>query len=262
MAEPVFRALEIIVPPVVAVNGTKITYEGLDKIPDTGGALIAVNHTSYVDWLPVSLAAYHRRRRLRFMIKTEMQQVRSVNFVIKHIKLIPVDRRIGADSYAIAVQRLKEGELVGIHPEATISRSFELTEFKSGIARLAHDADAPIIPCIVWGAQRIWTKDHPKTLWRNKVPITTKFGDPLGAAGTVEQTNAALHEAMTGLLHRTQEQYPHPAGAYWVPQRLGGSAPSEAEAAAMWQQELAERARRRAEAPAPRSRRRRRATSR
>lgn len=50
----------------------------------------------------------------------------------------------------------------GVYPEATISRSFELKEFKSGAARMAIAADVPIIPHIVWGAQRIWTKDHPK----------------------------------------------------------------------------------------------------
>ena len=58
--------------------------------------------------------------------------------------------------------QLKEGELVGVYPEATISRSFEIKEFKSGAARMAIAADVPIVPHIVWGAQRIWTKGHPK----------------------------------------------------------------------------------------------------
>ncbi|MEZ0363525.1 lysophospholipid acyltransferase family protein [Mycobacterium sp. pUA109] len=251
MAEPVMRALEIVVPPIVAANGTTITYHGLDNIPDRGGALIAVNHTGYVDWLPASLAALQRRRRLRFMIKAEMQEVAPVNFVIKHIGLIPVDRRAGADSYAVAVQRLKEGELVGVHPEATISRSFELKEFKTGAARMARAADVPIIPCIVWGAHRIWTKDHPKSLWRNKIPILAKFGEPMRADDTVEATTAALHETMATMLHQTQEEYPHPAGAFWVPRRLGGGAPTMAEALTMREAELAERARRRAEGRAP-----------
>lgn len=246
MAEPFFRTLEIVVPPVVAINGTTITYHGLDNIPERGGALIAVNHTSYVDWLPVSLAALHRRRRLRFMIKAEMQKLRSVDFVIRHLKLIPVDRWGTSGSYAVAVERLHDGELVALHPEATISRSFELTRFKSGAARMALAAQIPIIPCIVWGAQRIWTKDHPKSLWRNKIPITAEFGEPMSAERTVEQTTAALHEAMTSMLHRVQQHYPHPAGAYWVPQRLGGGAPGLAEADAMWDAEVTQRALRRA----------------
>lgn len=250
MAEPIFRMLEMLVPPVVAANGTKVTYHGLENIPERGGALMAVNHTSYIDWLPPGLAALQRRRRLKFMIKAEMQQVRPVNFVIKHIGLIPVDRRAGADAYAVAVQRLKEGRLIGVHPEATISRSFELKQFKTGAARMAEAADVPLIPCTVWGIHRIWTKDHPKKLWRNKIPVLMKIGEPLHPAETVEQTTAALHEAMTALLHQAQEEYAHPAGAYWVPQRLGGGAPSMAEALQLRDVELAERVRER-EAPVP-----------
>lgn len=145
MAEPFFRMMEILVPSIVAANGNKITFEGLENIPERGGALIALNHTSYVDWVPASIAAHHRRRRLRFMIKAEMQDVRAVNYVIKHAQLIPVDRSVGADAYAVAVQRLRAGELVGLHPEATISRSLELREFKTGAARMALEAQVPIL---------------------------------------------------------------------------------------------------------------------
>lgn len=49
MAEPFFRMMEILVPSIVAANGNKITFEGLENIPERGGALIALNHTSYVD---------------------------------------------------------------------------------------------------------------------------------------------------------------------------------------------------------------------
>ena len=96
MAEPFFRFAEMVVPAVVAMNGTKLNYEGLENIPARGGALIALNHTSYLDWMPACLAAHERRRRLRFMIKAEMADVKAVNYVIKHCQLIPVDRRNGA----------------------------------------------------------------------------------------------------------------------------------------------------------------------
>jgi 1-acyl-sn-glycerol-3-phosphate acyltransferase len=247
MAEPFFRMVELVLPPLVEANGPHVTFDGLENIPEHGGALIAVNHTSYVDWYPASLAACRRRRRLRFMLKAEMTDVPVVNFVIKHLKLIPVDRRAGADSYAAAVQALQQGELVGVHPEATISRSFELREFKTGAARMAEAAEVPIIPLIVWGAQRIWTKDHPKKLWRNKVPVLAKIGRPLWPSGSIEQTNAELRRVMAELLEQAQQEYPHPAGAFWVPRRLGGSEPTMTEALAMREAELAERERKRAE---------------
>jgi 1-acyl-sn-glycerol-3-phosphate acyltransferase len=219
--EPVFRTLEITAGLAVRFTGAKITYSGLEHIPAGGGAVLAINHTSYVDFLPAGLAATRRNRRMRFMVKSELQQVKIIDFLIRHTRAVPVDRRAGTDAYAFAVQRLRDGELVGVYPEATISRSFELKRFKSGAARMALEAQVPVIPLIVWGAQRIWTKDHPKRLGRNKIPTT--------------------------ILHRVQREYPHPAGAHWVPRRLGGGAPTPAEADRLDAAELAERARKRAE---------------
>ncbi len=242
--EPVFRALEITAKALTKALGTAITYEGMEHIPASGGAVIAINHTSYVDWLPAALAVHQRGRRIRYLIKAEMQQVRVVNFLIKHTKTVPVNREAGADAYNAAVALLRAGEVVGLMPEATISRSFELKEFKTGAARMALDAQVPIVPLIVWGAQRIWTKDHPKDLRRSKIPLTVAAGAALSATADVDALEARLHVQMTELLHRVQDRYPHPQGAYWVPRRLGGGAPTPAEAAML---DETERARRRAD---------------
>lgn len=239
--EPVFRALEITAKAVVKAVGNPISYQGLENIPTSGGAVVAINHTSYVDWLPAALAVQRRGRRVRYLIKAEMQQVKVVNFLIRHTKTIPVNRRDGAQAYALAIQRLREGEVVALMPEATISRSFELKEFKTGAARMALEAQVPIVPMIVWGAQRIWTKDHPRSLGRNKIPVTVAAGSPLPPRDDVAQLETELRNQMMALLHRVQEEYPHPAGAYWVPRRLGGSAPTLDEAKALEQAERAER---------------------
>ena len=242
MAEPFYRFGELIVPPLVAMQGTKFTFHGLENIPARGGALLAQNHTSYLDWLPPLFAVRERGRRMRFMIKAEMADVKAVNYVIKHARLIPVDRRTGHDAFATVVQLLRAGELVGLHPEATISRSFELRQFKTGAARMAMEAQVPIIPLIVWGAHRIWPKDHPKKVFRNKVPITVAAGRPLLPRGDAEQLNAALREAMNSLLYRVQQEYPHPDGEFWVPRRLGGTAPTQEDSRAIRLAELQERA--------------------
>jgi 1-acyl-sn-glycerol-3-phosphate acyltransferase len=246
MAEPTFRTLEVLARLVVFGTGTRITYRGEQNIPDRAGAVIAINHTGYVDFLPAALAVHRRHRRLRFMIKAEMQQVKIVNFLIKRTRTIPVDRGAGAQAYAVAVQRLRERELVGVYPEATISRSFELKEFKTGAARMAIEANVPIVPLIVWGAHRIWTKDHPRNVGRKKLPVAVEVGAPLRAAKDIESTNEALRESMTTLLHQAQQTYPHPAGAYWVPRRLGGGAPTLAEAAQIEADEAAARSAQRA----------------
>jgi 1-acyl-sn-glycerol-3-phosphate acyltransferase len=244
--EPVFRTLEIAAKALVMATGTQLTYQHLEHIPRTGGAVVAINHTSYVDWLPAALAMHCRGRRIRYMIKAELQQVKVVNFLIRHTKTVPVNRGAGADSYAKAVRLLRAGEVVGLMPEATISRSFELKDFKNGAARMALEAGVPTVPLIVWGAQRVWTKDHRRNLGRAKIPVIVAAGRPLPPAGDVEHLDAALRREMTSLLHRVQEEYPHPEGAYWVPRRLGGSAPTVAEAHTIEETEKTERARRRA----------------
>ena len=95
MAEPFYRFAEWVVPPMVAMNGTKFTFHGLENIPARGGALLAQNHTSYLDWLPPLFAVRERGRRIYFMIKAEMADVKAVNYVINHARLIPVDRTGG-----------------------------------------------------------------------------------------------------------------------------------------------------------------------
>jgi 1-acyl-sn-glycerol-3-phosphate acyltransferase len=150
---------------------------------------------------------------------------------MRSLRHIEVDRDSGTASFAQACQRLKEGELVGVYPEATISRSFEIKEFKSGAARMAIAADVPIVPHIVWGAQRIWTKGYPKNMWRPKVPISVAVGEPIPPTLPPAELTALLHSRMQHLLERVQDAYgSHPPGEYWVPHRLGGGAPSLAEA--------------------------------
>lgn len=243
--EPVFRSIEMTAAAATRLVGTEVSYQGLENIPERGGAVVAINHTSYLDFLPAGLATRRRRRRIRYMLKAEMQNVRLVNFLIKRTRAIPVNRQAGAEAYAEAVAKLRAGELVGVYPEATISRSFELKEFKSGAARMALETRVPIIPMIIWGTHRMWTKGHPRALGRKKVPITVRVCPALPPVGTVAELDADLREEMTRNLHEVQEQYPHPAGAYWVPRRLGGSAPTPEEAERLDAAERAQRARER-----------------
>jgi len=214
-------------------QGVRITTTGAEHVPPSGGAVIAINHTGYFDFAFAGLAAYlgKPRRRVRFMVKKEMFDNRFTGPIMRGCRHVAVDRGQGADAYASAVEYLKAGELVGVYPEATISRSFELKEFKSGAARMAVEAQVPIIPHIVWGAQRIWTKDHPKQLGRTKVPVSVAIGEPIAPTLPVEDLRALLQTRMQHLLEQVQDSYgEHPAGAYWVPARLGGGAPTPAEA--------------------------------
>ena len=253
--EPVYGTVIRLARVVWRLQGLKFTVTGVENLPATGGAVIAINHTSYFDFTFAGLPAFKqgRGRKVRFMAKREVFDSKVSGPIMRSLRHIPVDRDSGAASFAEACQRLEEGELVGVYPEATISRSFEVKEFKSGAARMAIAAGVPIVPHIVWGAQRVWTKGHPKNMRRPKVPIFIAVGEPIEPTLPAAELTALLHSRMQHLLEKVQDAYgPHPAGEYWVPHRMGGGAPTLAEADRMDAEEAAEKAARRAERDAQR----------
>ena len=251
--EPVYGTVIQLARLTWKLQGLKFTVTGVENLPRTGGAVIAINHTSYFDFTFAGLPAYRQGlgRKVRFMAKREVFDHKITGPIMRSLRHIEVDRAAGAESFDQACQRLKNGEFVGVYPEATISRSFEIKEFKSGAARMAIAAGVPIVPHIVWGAQRIWTKDHPKKMWRPKVPITVAVGEPIQPTLPAAELTELLRHRMQHLLERVQESYgPHPPGAFWVPHRLGGGAPSLAEAARLDAEEAVRRAQARTQPPA------------
>ncbi|HET9877333.1 MAG TPA: lysophospholipid acyltransferase family protein [Mycobacterium sp.] len=240
--EPVYGTIIKLARLAWRLQGLKLTVTGVENLPVSGGAVVAINHTGYLDFTFAGLPAYQQGlgRKVRFMAKQETFENRITGPIMRGCRHIPVDRANGAASFDAAVEYLRAGELVGVYPEATISRSFELKEFKSGAVRMAIAAQVPVIPHIVWGAQRIWTKDHPKKLWRPKVPISVAVGEPIPPTLPVDDLQALLHARMEHLLAQVQDAYgPHPAGAFWVPHRFGGGAPNPAEAARLSAEEAA-----------------------
>jgi 1-acyl-sn-glycerol-3-phosphate acyltransferase len=248
--EPVYGTVIQAARLVWRLQGLKFTISGVEHLPVSGGAVIAINHTGYFDFTFAGLPAYeqHRGRKVRFMAKKEVFDSKLTGPIMRSLRHIPVDRDSGGQSFDEACRRLKEGELVGVYPEATISRSFEIKEFKSGAARMAIAADVPIIPHIVWGAQRVWTKGHPRNMVRPKVPIAVSVGEPIYPTLPAAELTALLHSRMQHQLETVQDAYgPHPEGEFWVPHRMGGGAPTLAEANQLDMEEAAEKAARRAE---------------
>ncbi|MFJ4656103.1 lysophospholipid acyltransferase family protein [Nocardia sp. NPDC088792] len=248
--EPVYFPVIGLARTIFAAQGLKFTVKGDENIPATGGAVVAINHTGYMDFTYAGLPARTPKRYIRFMAKKEVFDSAVSGPIMRALKHIPVDRAAGAESYHEAVNRLRSGELVGVYPEATISRSFELKEFKSGAARMAIEANVPIIPMVIWGAQRVWTKGHPKRLGRTNTPISISVGKLIQPYEPASALTAELHSTMAELLLDLQKDYVHEPGAYWVPARLGGSAPTLEEANALDAAEAEEKAARRAQKPA------------
>jgi 1-acyl-sn-glycerol-3-phosphate acyltransferase len=229
--------------------GQKLDMTGTDHVPRTGGVLLAVNHVGYVDFIYGGLAANPSGRKVRFMSKRELFDHKYTGPLMRSLHHIEVDRGAGTASYDTAVEYLRAGEAVGIFPEATISRSMELKEFKTGAVRIAAAAGVPLVPVVLWGTQRMMTKDHPRDFSRGKT-ILIRVGAPQHPAGVdpVAET-AELRAAMAQMLDEAIAAYPadeQPPGAWWVPASHGGSAPTPEEAARLDAEEQVRRAAQRA----------------
>jgi 1-acyl-sn-glycerol-3-phosphate acyltransferase len=209
--------------------GLRFTFSGDVNIPRSGGAILAINHIGYLDFALAGTAALPAKRYVRFMAKKEIFDNKLAGPLMRGMHHICVDRSSGSASFVAALRALKAGEIIGIFPEGTVSKSFEIKELKTGVIRMAMAAGVPVIPTIIWGSQRIWTKGVRRNLKRNKFPIFVTFGEPLLFAkdADVEAGEAQLRAIMIKMLHEVQAKYPDDhVGQRWAPARLGGTAPA------------------------------------
>jgi 1-acyl-sn-glycerol-3-phosphate acyltransferase len=225
-AKIVFRAL-----------GIRFDITGTDNVPAKGGAVMAINHTGYLDFTFAGLTVLPGGRLVRFMAKKEVFDHKVSGPLMRGMRHIPVDRASGAESYQAAVKALAAGEIVGVFPEATISQSFDLKEFKSGAARMAMEAGVPLLPVVIWGSQRIFTKNRKKDL-RRGAHVRIVIGEPftVDPAGNAVEITAELKTRMEALLQEARATYkgrPYDGDdTWWVPASMGGTAPTIEEAAA------------------------------
>ncbi|MGV9359656.1 lysophospholipid acyltransferase family protein [Amycolatopsis sp. NPDC003731] len=235
---------DLVYPPVIAAARTmfrvldnRIRIEGAEHIPRRGGAVIACNHVSYLDFIFCGLGARPAKRLTRFMAKKEIFDNKIAGPLMRGMHHISVDRSAGLASYREALAKLQAGEVVGVFPEATISQSFTVKEIKSGAVRMAAAAGVPVVPMALWGTQRLWTKGRPKDLTRRHVPISILIGELMHPAkgDDWDVVTKELRTRMSALLDRAQAEYPdQPASdeeRWWLPAHLGGTAPTPAEAA-------------------------------
>ena len=227
---------DLVYPPVIGTIklfwrylGLKMDFSGEENVPREGGAILAINHISYFDFALAGTAVLPIKRYVRFMAKKEIFDNKLAGPLMRGMHHINVDRSNGSASFVAALRALRGGEIIGIFPEATISKSFEIKELKTGVVRLAMGAGVPVIPTIIWGSQRLWTKGVPRDLRRKHVPITVVVGEPIYFTKDqdVAQAEADLRATMISMLHKVQDSYPDShVGQRWAPLRLGGSAPA------------------------------------
>lgn len=228
------------------VLGFRFDMRGIEHIPSTGGAVLASNHVSYFDFMFVGLTGWrHQKRLVRFMAKDAVFRHRVGGPLMRGMHHIPVDRAAGAAAYRHALSALQHGELVGVFPESTISRSFVPRPMKSGAARMALEAGVPLIPVVVWGGQRVWTVGRRPVL-RRRVPVSIRVDQPLlpVEGETSAELTVRLAQRLRELVDEVLVDYPvaREEELWWWPAHLGGTAPTPEEAQVLEQAAIARRA--------------------
>lgn len=132
---------------------------GSENIPETGPAILASNHLAVIDsfFLPLMI-----KREVGFMGKSDYFTGTGfkgwfVRNFMKSVGVIPVDRSGGKASEAAlrtGLKRLEDGQLFGIYPEGTRSPDGRLYRGKTGVARMALESGAPVIPVVMVGTDK------------------------------------------------------------------------------------------------------------
>ncbi|MEA2433324.1 MAG: hypothetical protein QOG54_781 [Actinomycetota bacterium] len=168
----------------------KWNIEGLENIPRQGGALLAVNHISYLDPLVAAYIVDKAKRRPRFLGKSDLFDDKRIGWILRGAGQIPVKRGTSEAPMALdqAVAAVQKGEIVVIFPEGTITTDPDLHPMaaKTGISRLALMTRAPVIPMAMWGTANIWPKGFRKHWWPPGQDVLIRIGKPMRIEGDID----------------------------------------------------------------------------
>jgi 1-acyl-sn-glycerol-3-phosphate acyltransferase len=207
-----FRFIIVVVKPFLVVL-MKRDWRGGERIPATGGAVVAANHISHVDALAFGHFIYDNGRLPRFLAKSGVFKNKLVGRILRSAGQIPVYRDTGdaANAFRDAVKAVAEGELVAVYPEGTITRDPGTWPMggKSGAARIALSTGCPVIPVAQWGAQEILAYGDKKPSILPRKTMVMLAGPPVDLddlrglpqnADTLREASDRIMAAITVLL--------------------------------------------------------------
>lgn len=190
-----------------------------------GGFLLASNHISHFDPFIISSVV---RRKIDWMAMAEFFPLPLLGFFLRAVDAFPAERdRADRKTIRTAIERLKHGRIVGLFPEGGIrdgARSLlEGAALRPGASTLAHIAGVPILPCVIVGSDRLYSKKRWLPLRRT--PIWIAFGNPISSFPGLEKSAARervelelaaafkrLYVELREKFSLTEDDLPHPPG--------------------------------------------------
>jgi 1-acyl-sn-glycerol-3-phosphate acyltransferase len=197
-----------IVKPILLTLTTREWTDG-EKIPATGGCVVAVNHISHLDPITLGYFLYDHGRLVRYLTKDALFRTPVVKYIVRDAGQIPV-RRMSADAasaFDAAVKAIRQGECIGVYPEGTITKDPDGWPMrgKTGAARIALATGCPVIPVGQWGVQDLLPayslRPHPfprkKTAYKVGAPVD--LSDLMGKPVTNEVLRQATDRIMAAI---------------------------------------------------------------
>jgi 1-acyl-sn-glycerol-3-phosphate acyltransferase len=203
----------LIIKPSMSAAAHRTWIDG-EKIPASGGCVIALNHVSHLDPLMAALFVYDHGRIPRYLAKSGLFRNTWLARFLTSAGQIPVERLSAnaAGAYAAAVAAVNDGRCVVVYPEGTITRDPALWPMtgKSGAARIALATGCPVIPVAHWGVQDMLAPYGNRIDLVPRKRVTFKAGDPVqlddlrasvdtGDSATVETINTATARIMAAI---------------------------------------------------------------
>ncbi|MBU2712671.1 MFS transporter [Zooshikella harenae] len=160
----------------------------LDRIPETGPAVIVCNHVSYVDALLIAGAC---RRPIRFVMDKPIYDLPVLNFIFRVAKAIPITAKSRHpetfnQAFDRIAEELEQGNVVCIFPEGRLTKTGEINTFKRGIEKIISRTPVPVIPMALQGLWGSFFSHHggpamakrPRRVW-SRIKLVT--GHPISA---------------------------------------------------------------------------------
>jgi len=150
---------------------------GRENIPESGAALIAANHFSYLD--PPCLGSASPRK-VHFIIKRGVYEKFMMRWFYRWMEAVPVrESQADLEAIRISLEILGKGEVIGIFPQGQRISAEEEIKWLNGASFMAAKAGCPIIPCAIMGTEKALGL---KKFFPRPVKISVVFGKPLAFA--------------------------------------------------------------------------------
>ncbi len=155
----------------------RVRHQGIDLVPERGGALIVCNHVSYIDALVLAGAV---RRPIRFVMSKDVYETRVMNYLFKACRTIPITpKKADPDAYEEAFGEIQEalenGDLLCIFPEGRLTPDGEIKEFRSGVLKILESSPVPVIPAALRGLWGSKFTHHGDGLWKGSMKLWSKL---------------------------------------------------------------------------------------